>query len=133
MPATAADLSSKALETAITVPSGAVSRNLTYDCASTNSSNKPAIRVLPFCGSCPGGDVAAERSDGTLAAGPLVKPINPQKIDSSSAQQLAAGNQSRARVGGHFTGKSMEVHSDGAALHALVTSAPPAFDGNYMA
>jgi hypothetical protein len=54
MPATAASLSSKALETTITVPSGAVSRNLTCACASTNSSNKPAIGVLPFCGLLPG-------------------------------------------------------------------------------
>ncbi|MFC0459264.1 hypothetical protein ACFFGR_22445 [Arthrobacter liuii] len=40
----------KGLDTAITVPSGAVSRNLKADFASTNSSNIPAIAILPVCG-----------------------------------------------------------------------------------
>lgn len=61
MPATAAVLSSKALETAITVPSGPLSRNLKYECSSTNSSNVPAITILPV-GGLPGGCFVSERS-----------------------------------------------------------------------
>jgi hypothetical protein len=45
MPAIAAGLSPKALETAITVPSGALIRNLKCDCASTNSSMVPAMCI----------------------------------------------------------------------------------------
>jgi hypothetical protein len=50
MPATASALVSKGLETAMMVPSGAVSRNLNADSASTNSSNIPAIAILSVCG-----------------------------------------------------------------------------------
>ena len=47
IPATADGLSSKAFETAMTVPSGAFSRNLYRECASRKSSNSPAIAGLP--------------------------------------------------------------------------------------
>ena len=47
IPDTADGLSSKAFETAMTVPSGAFSRNLYRECASRKSSNSPAIAGLP--------------------------------------------------------------------------------------
>ena len=50
IPATASVLVVKGLDTAITVPSGAVRRNLKADCASINSSNIPPIAILSVCG-----------------------------------------------------------------------------------
>lgn len=81
------------LETAITVPSGALSRNLMRDCASTNSSNKPAIGVLPFCG-LPARAATSPRKGSTAPAPSSLE------ITSPSDQQIAAGNQPCARARG---------------------------------
>jgi hypothetical protein len=60
MPATAEGLSSKAMETAIMVPSGALSRNLKYDSESTNTSNDPVTTILPVSGLLADGVIAKE-------------------------------------------------------------------------
>jgi hypothetical protein len=48
IPATAADLSAKPDDTAITIPLASRSRNLNRDCSSTNNSKRPAMSVLPL-------------------------------------------------------------------------------------
>ncbi len=53
IPATAADLSSKPDDTAITTPLESRSRNLNCDCASTNNSKRPVIGVPPEDGKTP--------------------------------------------------------------------------------
>lgn len=63
IPAATAALSSNGPETAISVPSGASSRNRKNDSASTNASNLPAMTILPWA---PGGSTECGRGAPTL-------------------------------------------------------------------